>query len=107
MKTKGALLWEIGSPRSIEEIEVGDPRPGEITVRLAASGLCHSDEHLVTGATPVPLPVIGGHPVKIGWYLASPAASVRGWWENAADPATATKVPVPKSGTRSLDLIVG
>jgi NDMA-dependent alcohol dehydrogenase len=61
MKTKGALLWEIGSPWSIEEIEVGDPRPGEVTVQLAASGLCHSDEHLVTGATPVPLPVIGGH----------------------------------------------
>ena len=49
MKTKGAVLWEIGSEWSVEEIEVGDPAPGEVTVELAASGLCHSDEHLVTG----------------------------------------------------------
>jgi NDMA-dependent alcohol dehydrogenase len=71
MKTKGALLWEIGSQWSVEEIEIGDPRSGEVTVQLAASGLCHSDEHLVTGATPVALPVLGGHEgagtvVKVG-----------------------------------------
>ena len=62
MKTKGALLWGVGKDWSIEEIEVGDPRAGEVTVQLAASGLCHSDEHLVTGATPVAFyPVLGGH----------------------------------------------
>jgi NDMA-dependent alcohol dehydrogenase len=71
MKTKGALLWEIDGQWSVEEIEVGDPRPGEVTVQLAASGLCHSDEHLVTGGTPIPLPVLGGHEgsgvvVKVG-----------------------------------------
>jgi NDMA-dependent alcohol dehydrogenase len=71
MLTKGALLWEIGTQWSVEEIEIGDPRPGEVTVQLAASGLCHSDEHLVTGGTPVPLPVLGGHEgsgvvVKVG-----------------------------------------
>src|SRR4051812_1120395 len=62
VKTKGALLWGVGREWSIEEIEVGDPREGEVTVQLAASGLCHSDEHLVTGATPVAFcPVLGGH----------------------------------------------
>ena len=61
MKTKGAILWGVGEQWSIEEIEVGDPVFGEVTVELAASGLCHSDEHLGTGATPVELPVIGGH----------------------------------------------
>lgn len=62
MKTKGALLWGVGKDWSIEEIDVGDPREGEVTVQLAASGLCHSDEHLVTGATPVAFyPVLGGH----------------------------------------------
>ncbi|SNR70477.1 alcohol dehydrogenase catalytic domain-containing protein [Blastococcus mobilis] len=62
MKTKGAILWGVGEEWSVEEIEVGDPAPGEITVELAASGLCHSDEHLVTGGTPVAsFPVIGGH----------------------------------------------
>ncbi|MCZ2847901.1 NDMA-dependent alcohol dehydrogenase [Modestobacter sp. VKM Ac-2978] len=62
MKTKGAILWGIGQEWSIEEIEIGDPRANEVTVELAASGLCHSDEHLVTGGTPVgSYPVLGGH----------------------------------------------
>lgn len=62
MKTKGAILWGIDQPWSVEEIELGDPVAGEVQVRLAASGMCHSDEHLVTGDTPVPsYPVIGGH----------------------------------------------
>ncbi|GAB3306352.1 NDMA-dependent alcohol dehydrogenase [Geodermatophilus aquaeductus] len=62
MKTKGAILWGVGEEWSIEEIELGDPKAGEVQVQLAASGLCHSDEHLVTGGTPVAFyPVIGGH----------------------------------------------
>jgi NDMA-dependent alcohol dehydrogenase len=62
VKTKGAILWGVGEEWSVEEIEIGDPREGEVTVELAASGLCHSDEHLVTGGTPVAFyPVIGGH----------------------------------------------
>jgi NDMA-dependent alcohol dehydrogenase len=62
VRTKGAILWDVGDEWSVEEIEVGDPAPGEVTVQLAASGLCHSDEHLVTGGTPVAShPVLGGH----------------------------------------------
>jgi NDMA-dependent alcohol dehydrogenase len=62
LKTKGAILWGVNEEWSVEEIEIGDPREGEVTVELAASGLCHSDEHLVTGGTPVAFyPVIGGH----------------------------------------------
>jgi S-(hydroxymethyl)glutathione dehydrogenase/alcohol dehydrogenase len=62
VKTKGALLWEVGKDWSVEEIDVGEPREGEVTVELAASGLCHSDEHLVTGGTPAAFyPVLGGH----------------------------------------------
>lgn len=62
MQTKGAVLWGVDQEWSVEEIEVGEPRVGEVTVQLAASGLCHSDEHLVTGGTPVAFyPVLGGH----------------------------------------------
>jgi S-(hydroxymethyl)glutathione dehydrogenase/alcohol dehydrogenase len=61
MQTKAAVLREIGAPWQVEEITLADPADGEVQVRLAASGLCHSDEHLVTGATPVPLPALGGH----------------------------------------------
>ncbi|NKQ52405.1 NDMA-dependent alcohol dehydrogenase [Amycolatopsis sp. K13G38] len=62
MKVKAAILEEIGAPWRISEIELGDPVAGELQVRLAASGLCHSDAHLASGASPVPfLPVVGGH----------------------------------------------
>lgn len=59
--TKGAVLWGVGRDWSIDEIQIGDPQPGEVTIQLAASGLCHSDHHVVTGATPMPVPVLGGH----------------------------------------------
>ncbi|MGH9064725.1 MAG: NDMA-dependent alcohol dehydrogenase [Acidimicrobiales bacterium] len=61
MKTQAAVLWNVGEPWSVEEVELGDPVAGEVKVRLAASGLCHSDEHLVTGDLPAPLPIVGGH----------------------------------------------
>ncbi len=61
MKTKAAVLWETHTPWSIEEVELDPPGPGEVLVKLAASGLCHSDEHLVTGDLPFALPIIGGH----------------------------------------------
>lgn len=62
MKTKGALIWEFNQPWSIEEIEIGDPAPGEVKVQMEASGMCHSDHHLVTGGIPMlGFPVLGGH----------------------------------------------
>jgi S-(hydroxymethyl)glutathione dehydrogenase / alcohol dehydrogenase len=62
VKTKGALIWEFNQPWSIEEIEIGDPQPGEVKVQMEASGMCHSDHHLVTGGIPMlGFPVLGGH----------------------------------------------
>ncbi|KKC06204.1 NDMA-dependent alcohol dehydrogenase [Mycobacterium nebraskense] len=62
MKTKGALVWELNQPWSVEEIEIGAPRHGEVTVQLETAGLCHSDHHLMTGDFPIPsYPVLGGH----------------------------------------------
>ncbi|MGW0041529.1 NDMA-dependent alcohol dehydrogenase [Rhodococcus sp. NPDC003348] len=62
MKTKGALIWDFNQPWSIEEIEIGDPRKGEVKVQMEASGMCHSDHHLVTGGIPMAgFPVLGGH----------------------------------------------
>lgn len=55
------MLWKAGEDWSVREIELDPPRAGEVLVRLAASGICHSDEHLVTGDLPVALPIIGGH----------------------------------------------
>jgi S-(hydroxymethyl)glutathione dehydrogenase/alcohol dehydrogenase len=61
VKTKAAVLWEVNTPWSVEEIDLDPPGPGEVLVKLAASGMCHSDEHLVTGDLPFGLPIIGGH----------------------------------------------
>ncbi len=61
MKTKAAVLWEVGAPWSIEEVELDAPKAGEVLVEMKASGMCHSDEHLVTGDLPFALPIIGGH----------------------------------------------
>ncbi|RVW05558.1 NDMA-dependent alcohol dehydrogenase [Rhodococcus xishaensis] len=62
MKTKGAVLWGVNEEWSIEEIELGDPVAGEVQIRMEAAGMCHSDHHIVTGATPMPsYPVMGGH----------------------------------------------
>lgn len=61
METEAAILWERHADWSVEPIELDPPKDGEVLVRLAASGMCHSDEHLVTGDMPVPLPMIGGH----------------------------------------------
>lgn len=59
MKTRAAVLWGLEQKWEVEEVDLDPPGPGEVLVRLAATGLCHSDEHLVTGDLPIPLPVVG------------------------------------------------
>ena len=61
MQTEAAILWERHADWSVEPIELDPPKDGEVLIKIAASGMCHSDEHLVTGDMPVPLPMIGGH----------------------------------------------
>jgi NDMA-dependent alcohol dehydrogenase len=61
VETQAAVLWEVNQPWSVETIQLDDPGPGEVLVKLAASGMCHSDEHLFTGDLPFELPIIGGH----------------------------------------------
>lgn len=72
MQTRAAILWEPNTEWSVEDIELDAPKAGEVKVKLAASGLCHSDEHLLTGDMVLDpevaammgleqFPVIGGH----------------------------------------------
>ena len=61
MKTRAAVLWDRNKEWSVEEIELDPPKAGEVLVALTGSGLCHSDEHVLTGDLPWPLPMIGGH----------------------------------------------
>jgi NDMA-dependent alcohol dehydrogenase len=65
MKTKAAVLWGTHQDWQIEEVELDDPVAGEVRIKLAASGLCHSDEHVREGdiqmLEPGGFPFIGGH----------------------------------------------
>ncbi len=61
MKIKAAVLYEPHTPFKIETLDLDPPRAGEVLVKIAATGVCHSDWHLVTGATQHALPVVAGH----------------------------------------------
>jgi S-(hydroxymethyl)glutathione dehydrogenase/alcohol dehydrogenase len=61
VKTRAAVLWDRNKEWSVEEIELDPPKQGEVLVALGGSGLCHSDEHVVTGDLPTAVPIIGGH----------------------------------------------
>jgi Zn-dependent alcohol dehydrogenase len=61
MESKAAILWNLGEEWSVEPIELDPPKGREVQVKLAASGMCHSDEHFATGDLPIMMPLIGGH----------------------------------------------
>jgi len=46
---------------TIERLLLADPRPGEVLLRVAACGVCHSDWHVATGDTKHPMPCVAGH----------------------------------------------
>jgi NDMA-dependent alcohol dehydrogenase len=73
MRSRAAILYEYGRPWTVEEFELDPPQAGEVLIRLAATGLCHSDEHIRQGKLAAPpetlralglpamSPTIGGH----------------------------------------------
>ncbi|MBW0020107.1 MAG: Zn-dependent alcohol dehydrogenase [Mycobacterium sp.] len=73
MKSRAAILYDVGGPWSVEEFELDPPRAGEVLVEMAAAGLCHSDDHILKGdmsapnevlralGRPAMFPMIGGH----------------------------------------------
>lgn len=60
-RVRAAVLHEFGQPLVIEELELDPPKAGEVAVRIAASGVCHSDLHVALGTHPTSLPVVLGH----------------------------------------------
>lgn len=62
MKTRAAVAWEAGKPLTIEEVELQGPKAGEVMVKLAATGVCHTDAFTLSGADPEGIfPSILGH----------------------------------------------
>jgi alcohol dehydrogenase len=69
LKVRAAVLNAMGAktpyaqskPLTIEEVELRDPGPGEVLVRMGAAGLCHSDLSVINGDRPRPTPMALGH----------------------------------------------
>ncbi|WP_369198105.1 Zn-dependent alcohol dehydrogenase [Streptomyces djakartensis] len=61
MAVRAAVLPAVGSPLEITGIELPDPGPGQVRVRLAAAGVCHSDLSLCNGTMRLPVPAVLGH----------------------------------------------
>jgi S-(hydroxymethyl)glutathione dehydrogenase/alcohol dehydrogenase len=62
MKIRAAVLEEFASPLVVQEIELDAPGPGEVLVRLAACGVCHTDLYTASGADPSGYaPTVLGH----------------------------------------------
>lgn len=61
MKTKAAVLYEVGSPLVVEELELEGPRANEILIKYTASGICHSDYSFRYGVIKSKVPAVLGH----------------------------------------------
>ncbi|MCL7428803.1 Zn-dependent alcohol dehydrogenase [Streptomyces sp. YS415] len=58
---RAAVLPAVGAPLEIAEIDLPDPGPGQVRVRLVAAGVCHSDLSLSNGTMRLPVPAVLGH----------------------------------------------
>ncbi|MGY1841540.1 MULTISPECIES: NDMA-dependent alcohol dehydrogenase [unclassified Modestobacter] len=61
MRTRAAVIREAGKPWEVTTLELDEPGPGEVRIKFAYSGMCHSDEHLRSGDSVGRLPMVGGH----------------------------------------------
>jgi NDMA-dependent alcohol dehydrogenase len=61
VKTKAAVVYEVGKPIEIEELDLDGPKDGEVLIRYTHAGLCHSDVHIAHGDLEARLPMVLGH----------------------------------------------
>ena len=62
MRIKAAVLEEFGAPLAVQDIELAEPKAGEVLVRLVACGVCHTDLYTASGADPSGYaPTVLGH----------------------------------------------
>lgn len=61
MQIKAAVLYEPNQPLVVEHVDLDEPQAGEVLVKMAAAGVCHSDYHIMKGEWGSPLPVVLGH----------------------------------------------
>jgi propanol-preferring alcohol dehydrogenase len=75
---RAAVLRELKTPLKIEAVAMPEPKPGEVLIKVAACGVCHSDVHAVDGDWDPPpgLPLIPGH--EVTGHVAARGAYVQG-----------------------------
>ena len=62
MKTNAAVLFSQPGKWEVTEVDLDEPKANEVLVKIVAAGMCHSDDHMVTGDLPsMKLPMAGGH----------------------------------------------
>ena len=61
MTVRAALLTEPGAALQLVDLDLPDPAPGQVRVRIAATGVCHSDLSLANGTLRQKMPVVLGH----------------------------------------------
>ena len=61
MRTRAAVLERTGAPLEVVELDLAPPQPGEVLVRLRASGVCHSDLNAIDGTAETRCPAVLGH----------------------------------------------
>jgi S-(hydroxymethyl)glutathione dehydrogenase / alcohol dehydrogenase len=62
VKIRAAVLEEFGAPLEVQELDLAEPKPGEVLVRLVACGVCHTDLYTASGADPSGYsPTVLGH----------------------------------------------
>lgn len=128
MRTRAAVLFEQPGKWEVTELDLEPPRQGELLIRMVAAGLCHSDDHILTGDLPVPpgaLPTVGGHegagiveevgPNTPGWKTGEkvvltflPACGLCRWcasgMQNLCDNGARILSGVREDGTRRMSL---
>jgi S-(hydroxymethyl)glutathione dehydrogenase/alcohol dehydrogenase len=61
MKATAAIIWEAGAPLEVAEIDVAEPKAGEVAVDISYAGLCHSDMSMIAGNISQQYPAVPGH----------------------------------------------
>lgn len=61
MRVSAAVLRSVGGPLRVESLELAEPGPHDVLVRIEAAGLCHTDLEVMRGTISMPLPMVLGH----------------------------------------------
>lgn len=61
VRTRAALLYGPTRSFAVEELELDDPKQGEVLIKMVATGLCHSDWYFATRDSPGRYPIVAGH----------------------------------------------